>query len=191
MAKILTLPILILYGLFSISVQAKIYKYVDDKGQVHYSSEKPTDKRYKPVQVKTASASKQHRKTKNIKILPTKELDKAVKEGRISKTIAARMRYVNSAEEEYKALKKKKRKMRRALSAAKSKRSTMSPAQVKRMENEYKAFVKEDYYYGRLNYTVARDKLNQLLNNQHHKKQRSSHKSKTGQNKKNASIKWN
>ena len=186
MAKIIIFPILILFGLFSISAQAKIYKYVDEQGQVHYSSHKPTNKQYKNLQFKSEGTSKKNSKIKKIKILPTKDLDKAVREGKITETIANRMRHFNSVSKEYTLLKKKKKAMKMAVSSAKSSRSTVSAEQLKQLEKEYDVFVKEDFYYARRNYTVARKKLRILLDTHNKKKARSSNKKKKG-----ASIKWN
>ena len=186
MAKIIILPILILYGLFSISAHAKIYKFVDEQGQVHYSSQKPTNKQYKHLQLKSEDTSKKNSNIKKIKILPTKDLDKAVREGKITETIADRIRHFNSISKEYTLLKKKKKAMKTAISSAKSSQSSVSAKLLKQLEKEYDVFVKEDFYYARRNYTVARQKLQILLDTHNKKKAPSSNKKK-----KDASIKWN
>jgi len=184
-AKIIFLPILLLFGLFSLSAQAKIYKYVDEHGQVHYSSQKPSNKQYKDLQIETDSSSKKNSKTRKLKILPNHELDKAVREGRISETVAVRMRHYNSVADEYKAAKRKKKAMRQAITSAKSS-GAVSAEQLKKLENDYDIFVKEDFYYAKRNYSVARQNLQSLLDGQHNNSARSPNKQKKG-----ASIKWN
>ena len=186
MAKLIIFPIVILCGLFSISAQAKIYKYVDEQGRVHYSSQKPTNKQYKQLQFNSAGSSKKNTKPKKIEILPTKDLDKAVREGKITESIATRIRHFNSVSDEYTLLKKKKKAMKKAISSAKSGQSTVSAEQLKQLEIEYDVFVKEDFYYARRNYTVSKQKLRVLLET-HNKTTASSTKEK----KKGASIKWN
>lgn len=174
-------------GLISVSAHAKVYKYVDEQGHVHYSSQKPADKNYKDVQIKSTKKSTQNHRSKKLKILPTKDLEKAVREGKISQTVADRMQYFNNVEEEYKLAKKKKDALRRALSKAKSSQSDVSGRELIQLEKEYDVFVKEDYYYARLNYTTARQKLLKLLDNSSKKTSRRSKKKK---GKKEASIKW-
>jgi len=180
--------ILVLGGLVSVSAHATVYKYVDEQGHVHYSSQKPSNKKYKAVQIKSKKKSGTTRRSTKLKILPTKDLEKAVREGKISQTVADRMQYFNNVEEEYKLAQKKKSALKRALSKAKSNNSNVSGKELIQLEKEYDVFVKEDYYYARLNYTTATRKLLNLLDTTSNKTTR---RSKKKNNKKEASINWN
>ena len=186
MANKIIFPLLILYGLSSGSVLAEIYKYVDENGQVHYSNEKPTSKQYKHLQYKPPKASVNKHSSKKIKIIPEKDIDNAVRNGKITKQIALRIRYFYSVEKEYHQAKKKKRAMRRELAKAKSNRSSVSSDRINQLQKEYDEYVKEDYYYTRRNYTVARQKLKKLLESHYSKSENS-----TSTKKKSASINWN
>ena len=183
MARKFNLTVLLLFGLFTSTVQAQIYKYIDEHGQTHYSSEKPSSKQYKDLKLDAEEPHKKSRKNKKIEILPTKDLEKAVREGKITQTVADRMQYFNSVSEEYASAKKKKIAMKRAISKAKSKHSTVSAEELKQLQQEYDEFVKEDFYYIRRNYTVTRQKLRSFLD---------SHGNKPAiKKKKAASINWN
>lgn len=158
MTKVVFFVIVMLYVLNPLSVNAKIYKFVDENGQVHYSQKKPVNnKKSQRLDINSK------RLLKKIRLLPNKHIDKAVREGKITETIATRMRYFNFVSEEFVLLKKKKKAMKLAIKAAKSRRSGVSAEHVKNLKQEYDVFVKEEYYYKRRNYTVSRKKLRALL----------------------------
>lgn len=184
--KIFILAIVLLCGLFFTSAQAEIYKYVDEHGQVHYSNQKPDNTQYKNLQLQSEDTSKKKRKAKKIEIMPTKDLEKAVKEGKITQTVADRIQYYNSVAEEYSLAKEKKKAMKAAIAKAKSNRSSVSAEQLNQLEKEYDEFVKEEFFYIERNYTVTRQMLLNLLDKDSKKSARSSNKTK-----KEASINWN
>jgi len=185
--KAVFILILILFALNSISVQAKVYKYIDENGQVHYSGTKPVNKRSKQLNIQSKRSGRPQPKAKKIKLIATKNLNKAVREGRITEKVAIRMRHFNFVSKEYSLLKKKKKAMKMAIASAKSIRSGISAEQIKHLEKQYDNFIKEDFYYVRRNFMVSRKKIQTFLAS-HSRPESSS--SKKNNNKPGASIEW-
>jgi hypothetical protein len=186
--KAVFISIFVLFGLNSVTVQAKIYKFVDDNGQVHYSEKKPLNMRSKQLDINSGGTQEKRKskgRQKKIKIIANKDLDQAVREGKITKTIATRMRHFNIVSKEYSLMKKKKKAMKLAIASAKSNRSSMTLEQIKHLEQEYDTFVKEDYYYARQNYVVSRKKIQSFLES--HSKKKSSSLPKKSQR---ISLEW-
>ncbi|MFV2055631.1 MAG: DUF4124 domain-containing protein [Thiohalomonadales bacterium] len=183
MTKTVFISIVILLGLNSVSVQAKVYKFVDENGHVHYSEKKPVNTRSKQLDINSGRTS--GRTPKIIKLIPTKNLDKAVREGKITENMAIRMRYFNIVSKEYLLIKKKKKAMKLTLASAKASRSTMSAEQIKHLAQQYDTFIKEEYYYIRRNYMVSRKKFQAFLDSHNNKKSSSLHKKNQG-----ARLEW-
>ena len=161
---------IMLLGLNAGSVQAKVYKFVDENGQVHYSGTKPVNNKSKKVDINSGRSGRTLRK---IKLIPNKDLDKAVRDGKITETIAIRMRHFNIVSKEYSMLKKKKKAMKIAIASAKSSQATISVEQIALLKQKYNIFVKEELYYAKRNYLVSRKKIRALLDSHSKKKSRS------------------
>lgn len=184
MARLIPFSVLVVSAMLLGTGQAAIYKYTDEHGQVHYSNEKPAHKQYNQVPIESSNPKQKNSKTKDVKIPSLKDVDQALREGKITETIATRIRYFHEVSDEFSELKKKKEDMKKTISLAKKNQANMTAEELAQLEKDYEDFVKEEFFYAQRNYAVAKQQLQNLLNSQNNKSTPSSNK------KESASINW-